>query len=421
MNAPTEAFLQKARLLLDQSRFKDAERELGRVLSQEPNNETALGLMARLKIDQGNPVDALPLLGQALALNPEADYYVYLRAFAHYKLDMNLSALSDLDEALAMNPYNPGYFSLYAFVLLEERRYEAALQKADEGLALHPEDIGCLNARSRALSKLKRTDDAAATMKDSLSADPDNDWTHTSVAWNFLERGEHKKAAHHFQEALRINPRNTAAVDGMKEALKSRIAPYRWFLLYGIWLSERGKNARWMMTIGLYLCFRIGTAGANALGPPFNLLAYVLIGLYLLAVLCSWLINPIANAFLSVHPQGRYALTLTERLSSQTVAAALLGGLLVAAVTWLALPQVLHPQWLTMALVLASLSLPLALMQYPIGKDYGTKQLLTLGLVCLGVLACFTLLLSYKLGIVVAGIYGACIVIGSWAAAFSRG
>ncbi|TAD91320.1 MAG: hypothetical protein EAY75_03765 [Bacteroidetes bacterium] len=417
----TEAHLQKARLLLDQGRYKDAERELGQILSHEPNNNDALGLLARLKIDDHQPAKALPLLAQALALNPQEDYYLYLRSFAHYKLNDNISAIADLKAALAMNPYHSGYFSLYAFVLIDEHQYEAALEKANEGLALDAEDIGCLNARSRALSKLRRTTDAAATMQDSLAVDPDNDWTHTNVAWNFLERGQHRQAAHHFQEALRINPRNTAAISGMKEALKSRIAPYRWFLRYGIWLSGQGKNVRWMMALGLYLCFRMGMAVVDTLPRPFNWLVYALMALYLLAVLCSWLINPIANAFLSLHPQGRYALTITERWSSQTALVALLAGILAAAFTMLVAPPAFQSQGLVASLVLASLALPLALVQYPVGRQYTTKQWVTLGLCVLGVVAIVALLFSAEVGMLLAGIYGAAIVVGSWVAALGRG
>lgn len=416
----TEQNIQKARLLLEQGRYRDAEKELGQALGQDPDNDQALGLLARVKMDTGAITEAIEILGRALAQNPEEDYFIYLRAFAHYKLNMHLSAIQDLDEALAMNPYNPGYFSLYAFVLIAEKRYTEALEKANEGLAVDAEDIGCLNARSRALNKLNRVDDAVATMKDSLAVDPDNDWTHASIGWNFLEKGQHKQAAHHFQEALRINPANYTAKDGMKEALKSRIAPYRWFLRYGIWLSDRGRGARIAMSVGLYFCFRLAAFAATKLPSPFNYLAYMLVALYLLAVLCSWLITPIANFFLSFHPQGKYALTTTEKITSKSVIAALLLGLacFVISLAFQHNEQV-QTQLFIAAIIAASLALPLGLIQYPLQKNGTPKKVWAMAAISgLGILATAGLFTFYEAGIALAVIYAIALVLTTWLTAF---
>jgi tetratricopeptide (TPR) repeat protein len=421
MNSPAQAFVQKARLLLQQSRYADAEREIGRALSQEPNNHDALALLAQLKIDQGKPAEALPLLVQALAISPEADYYIYLRAFAHYKMDLNMAALADLDQALALNPYHPGYFSLYAFVLIDQRRFADALAKANEGLALDADDVSCLNARSRALNRLGQTAEAQSTLQDSLAANPENDWTHTSIGWNYLETGDHKKAAQHFREALRLNPRSGTAAAGMKEALKSRIAPYRWFLQYGLWLQYKGKNFGFYSAIGVYLFFKISTWAVGKLPPPLDTLTFVLAGLYLLLVLSSWLIRPIANAFLSFHPQGRFALTLTERLSSQTAMLALamslilgVAGLLVWSTTALA------PLWVWSAPIMATMAIPLGTVQYPIAKQYKPMQWANVGIVALGLLAVVLLPVAGQAGLAWAAAYAIALVLGSWVSAFVR-
>ena len=69
------------------------------------------------------------------------------------------------------------------------------------------------------------TDEAIQTMEYALAQDPENELTHATVGWNYLEKGKHKIAVNHFREALRIDPNYNNAKDGLKESLKSKIAP----------------------------------------------------------------------------------------------------------------------------------------------------------------------------------------------------
>jgi tetratricopeptide (TPR) repeat protein len=155
---------------------------------------------------------------------------------------MLLPARDNLSKAIRLNPYNPEYFGILSFIYLNEKNYEVALQNANEGLELDPENITCLNARSRALNKLKRTDEAVDTIGDSLSKDPDNEFTHATMGWNYFERGDQKKAAKHFREALRTNPNYESARLGLKESLKSNFTPYKLVIQFGMWMSEKGKE-----------------------------------------------------------------------------------------------------------------------------------------------------------------------------------
>jgi Tfp pilus assembly protein PilF len=75
-------------------------------------------------------------------------------------------------------------------------------------------------------------------MQTALSQDPDNEMTHATFGWNLLEKGRHKEATKHFLEALRIEPDYSSARSGLKEALKSKVPPYRWLLQYSFLGAE---------------------------------------------------------------------------------------------------------------------------------------------------------------------------------------
>src|SRR5215216_3252796 len=249
--------LERADLLLEQGRYKDAEGYIKQVLGQEPENDEALALLARSYINSGRTDEGIETINRAIAIEPNNSFYFYLLAFGYYRKDLNFAAITNLNKAIELNPYYAEYFGLLSLIHIEERDFELALDKANEGLALNPKNITCLNARATALNKLKRTEAAIETMQDALSEDPDNEHTHTTIGWNLLEKGKHKEASKHFMEALRIDPNYVNAKLGLKEALKSKILPYKLMLQYGFWINNQGKRLQKAMPFIIYAVFRV--------------------------------------------------------------------------------------------------------------------------------------------------------------------
>lgn len=414
--------LDKAHILLEQGRYADAEKEIAKALVLDPEDDEAYGLLGRLKIDQGLPKEAFEPLTKALQVNPEEDFYIYLKAFAYYKLDNYDAAMLSLDEAIRQNPYNAGYFGLYAYCYIGVRQFADALEKANEGLALNAEDKFCLNARATALNKMGKVDEAIETMRDSLASDPDSDFTHVTVGWNYLEKGKHKKANEHFRESLRINPANNAARDGLKESLKSEIPPYRWLLMYGMWLHNQGRGAQIGITIGLYLAFRFVGGALASLPVPFNYIGILIIFLYLALVFCSWLINPIANFILSFHKEGKYAITNSERINGQTVVAAVSLALLFTIAYMLTMANKnLSGLFVMAAITAASVSLALSKINYPLQRGVRpTSEWIALTFTATGVAVLLLLAFAPAIGTALFSVHIIAVVIASWVNAFSR-
>jgi tetratricopeptide (TPR) repeat protein len=410
------SMLERAELLLNQGRYKDAEQTIKKVLETEPENDHALSVLARCYLNNKRFDEGIAIIKDAIAIDPLNDFYFYLAGFGYYQKGVSDEAINQLKRAIRLNPYHAEYFGLLSFVYIEQKDFPLALEKADEGLALQADNITCLNARARALNKMRRTDDAIATMENALAQDPDNYVTHNTVGWNLLEKGRHKEAQKHFLEALRLYPELESARVGLKESLKSKIAPYRWLLQYSFWVSNRGKKLQVALPIILYIAFRLLIAifsnfqGTAALG-------WVLAAVYLLFVVVSWSINSVANFFLLFHPLGKYALTVTERWTAITVVSALITGLILlslASFTGIATGTAYDGGLFIAGLVCVSLALPLSEMQYPLRlKGKGWRTWAAAVLVGLGILS-LAVFIAAPLFYLLFGIYGVLFILYNW-------
>jgi len=318
---------------------------------------------------------------------------------------------------LQLNPYNAEFYGLLAYVLLQTKEFSQALEKANEGLAIEGDNITCLNARSVALNKLKQTDAAIETMQSALAQDPDNEMTHATIGWNLLEKGRHKKAMGHFLEALRIHPNYDSARSGLKEALKSKVPPYRWLLQYSFWIQNKGKKWQTFLPIALYIVFRILIYISSEANQ--GSLVWLLGGLYILLVVTSWTINSIANFFLLFNRVGKYALTVSEKWTAITSVAALVSGLVLVGVS-LALPTATNSAYseslLIGGVVLLSLALPLSALQYPLNlrSISGWRKWFPFLLVLTGITGLLALLVLPPVAMTIFIGYGLAFLVYNW-------
>ena len=405
--------LDRANLLLEQGRNKDAEKQVMQVLDKEPNNDHALSILARCYMNNDEVDKGIEVINKAIAIEPNESFYFYLLGFGYFQKDMYLPAKDNLSKAIQLNPYNAEYFGMLSFTFLNEKKYEEALQNANEGLELDPENITCLNARSRALNKLKRTDEAVDTIRDSLSNDPDNEFTHATMGWNYFEGGDQKKAAEHFREALRINPNYESARLGLKESLKSNFTPYKLVIQFSMWMSEKGKSFQWIFFIGIYVIYRIlrSVSEANSGIRPFLL---PLIVLYFVFIFFTWIANPIANFFLLFHKDGKYSLTKSEKTIGVSTIILLVSGILLSSYAFYFFKQppsdLLYP-----GIILATMTIPLGKIELPLNLRSGSIRVwYPVLLLFTGTLAILATFVDPNIGSSLAIVYGIALLIFTW-------
>lgn len=410
-------YLERADLLLNQGRPKEAEEWIKKVLEAEPENDYALSVLARCYLNSKQLDKGIEVIKQAISIDPEIPHYYYLAAFGYYQKNERAPAIHFLDKAIELNPYYAEYFGLYAFLHIDENEFKEALNKANEGLAIDAGNITCLNARSTALNKLRMTDDAINTMQDALAMDPDNEFTHATVGWNYLEKGKHTNAANHFREALRIDPNYLNAKTGLKEALKSKIPPYRWLLQYSFWLRNKGKQFRWIFLFGIFFGVRIIVALSKE-NSGFENVGLLVGGLYLLFAAASWIINPLANSFLLIHKEGKYALTDSEKWNAISFLLCVVAGISVMLVSIFVSDKEWSGDFIIAGLVVLSLCIPMGHMRFPLRlKQNSFSQWVELGLIALAIITLLITILHIPAS--TAGIvYFILFVIYTWAKAF---
>ena len=418
----TFQFIERARLLLEQGRVNDAVKQIKNALQQDPDNDMALALYARCQYDQKNFDGGIETLYKAIYIDPENSYYYYLLAFGYYRKDLNTQALEKLNQSIQLNPYFAESFGLMAYVYCDEKNFKQALEKANEGLAADPENITCLNVRSIALNKMKQTDAAVETMEHALAQDPDNEFTHSTIGWNYLEKGNNKVAATHFREALRINPNMHNAKEGLKEALKSKIPPYKWLLQYSFWINNQGKKTRWIIPLALYFGVRILATAFNQNKSTESVAGFI-VGLYLLFVLTSWLINPVANFMLLFHKDGKYALNNTEKNAAITVVVTLLTGSICLLIGYVLRTgnDALSTAFLVAGIAILVMALPMGRIQYPLSfNGYGVQNKLALALTGLGFLTVLFAFIYLPAAIITGTTFLVIFVINSWVGVFKK-
>lgn len=318
--------LERAWVLIEQSRHDLAEAELRQELAEDPNSATAHALLGLCLARRERFDEATREAELAVHLWPDLP-------FAHYALGSILLDRNRLEEAetaarraIELDPHMADFFGLLTAIQFNGRRWQEALQTAESGLALDPEHVMCNNLRAMALVKLGRRAEAGMTIAGTLARDPEDALSHANQGWTLLEQGNPQKAMEHFREALRLEPNLDWARHGIVEALKARNIIYRVMLWYFLAMARLSRRAQWAIIIG-------GVIGYNVLrnlardNPALAPYIWPLLILYLIFVVLTWTADALFNLLLRVSRFGRLALSPDQITASNLVGSCLLAGL----------------------------------------------------------------------------------------------
>ena len=322
--------IERALLLLQQSRYDLAEQELRQFLAARPEQAHGHAMLAVCLGHQNKLDEAEQSARRAIELAPDEPYCHYALGWVKIQLGDLKDARQAVDEAIRLNPEESSYYGLLALIFLQAQRWQEALDAANEGLAHNPAHQGCLNHRAAALVKLNRHDEAQQTIDQALRDNPENALTHTNLGWAHLHKGEHLKALEHFSEALRLDPDFEFARHGLVEALKAKYFVYRWLLRFFLWMSTMSPRMRGGLIIGAFLVVRVLRVAAEN-NPSLVPFVLPIVSVYALFVLLTWVVDPAFNLLLRLNKYGRHALSKRQRLGS-SIFGFLLAGTIAAVV-----------------------------------------------------------------------------------------
>lgn len=303
--------IERATLLLEQSRYEMAERELRQALAQSPSEASAHALLGLCLNYQLRYTEATVAAQTAIALAPDSPFSHYILGYILCDRNNFLASEISVYDAIRLNPYQGCYFALLARCKYNQKLWLDALDAATQGLAIEPENVECLNYRALSLSQLGRGNEAIAAVQGALAMSPQDATSYASSGWIMLSHGFcPDKALEYFREALRLNPTLEWARQGIVEAMKAKNPIYRLMLRYFLWSSRLNHGTRWVFTIGLYFAVRLLIVGLHQVG--FNQVVLVVAIVYLLFVILTWIADPLFTLLLRLDKFGRLALSETE-------------------------------------------------------------------------------------------------------------
>lgn len=316
------AHLDRAVLLLQQSRPADAVRELGRVLAEQPDHSLALSYLALAQSHLGQHTEALRAADQAVLHTPDFDFAHYARAQALHRADRDDDAKPSAEEAIRLSPDDERNHALLASIRLSLRDWAGALEAAERALAINPGHVPSANLRAMALVRLGRMSEATQAVAYALENDPNDALSHANQGWNELHHNRPRPAMEHFREALRLSPDFEYARQGMLEALRARNPVYRLLLRYFLWMGRQSRRLQWAVVIVSFL----GLEGVRAVAsenPDAGTYLWPLVYAFYAFVYLSWTAGPMFNLALRFDRFGRLVLSRDERVASNWFAACL--------------------------------------------------------------------------------------------------
>ena len=380
MNVNTE----RGWLLYQQSRPELAEAELRQGLAAEPQDSFAHALLGLCLVRREKFQEATEETRQAIHLAPDFSFAHYALAEVLFERGRFSEALGPVNEAIRLEPEDSDQHALLANIYLQESRWREALNAAEQGLQFSPDHVGCTNLRAIAMVKLGRKAEAGRTIDAALSKNPENALTHANQGWTLLEQGQPKRAAEHFREALRLDPQNEWARQGIIEALKARHLIYAVMLKYFLWMGKFSQRGQWGIVLGGYIGNRIlgVIAHSNPALAPWILPLQIL---YVAFVIMTWLAYPFFNLLLRINRFGRLVLSRDQTMAGNWFGLCLLLSLAgLAGCAWAGLDSV----WLIVALVFGLLLFPVsAVFKCATGWPRKVMGGFTLGVAALGLLS----------------------------------
>ena len=383
--------LQRALMLLEQSRYDMAEDELRHLLATEPDDPMAHAVLAIVLARSEKFKDAVLEAENAIHIAPDQPFVHYAHSVALSARNDNGRAKTAIETAIGMNPYDVSYFAQLAQLEFGMRRWQSTLNAADAGLDLDPEDVACTNFRAMALVKLGKNIEASDALNTALKKSPEDSFSHANMGWSLLEQNRPEKAMEHFREALRLDPEMEWARAGIVEAMKARYFVYRLMLNWFLWMVKLKQKAQAGVIIGMFIGYNLLRSFARS-NPEWAPWIWPILIAYIVFAMMTWMASPLFNLILRTSKFGRLALS-AEEIRTSTWVGLCVGGALTMLGCYFATDS---PVFLQTAFACALIIPPIsALYHCEEGWPRAVITLIAIGLAGLGFLISLTMVGSY--------------------------
>lgn len=355
MNAATneplsfEACHQRAMMLYERNRYNEAAEWFQMALQANPNHAQTYAMLAMCWAqDETTAPKAVGAARQAVSLEPDdAHWHAILSvilcdtAKPGNKVQYR-EALEQSKEAVALDPDSDFAHATQSHAHIRLEQYREAEAAAKLALSLNIHNSMATQSLSIALLNLGKTEDHESLVQQQLQNRPDDDLVHTSAGWQALSRGKHQEANKHFMEALRLDPMNEAAREGLIESFRARSFVYRWYWQFGRWVRQVSGGRPMLFMIGGYIAYRLLNNWLKTISPA---LSTVLVMAWLTLALWSFLARGIGSALMLTDRFARMSLRRKDYLEGLAVGGMTLIALITLGISFIpdVMPRSIQP------------------------------------------------------------------------------
>jgi tetratricopeptide (TPR) repeat protein len=316
----------RIRLLFERGKFKEAEALVRQELAKAPQNAFLHLDLAQILVGLDRPKEAEVSARTAIGLRPDdgLPHEVLARVMlqrANWK-----EAEAAVHEAMALDGDDPDRRAILARVAMERSKYELCLQHSEAGLMMAPDHDACRFFRGIALGRLGRHAEAEEESLGLLGDDPEDSTNHSARGWVLLERNDIAGAKMHFQEALRIDPENEDAREGLAHSIQCGNPFFGWILrlIVGI-----GRIPTMKLLLGVVLLGIVLPRFLQADSSPdvLKIVGKTIRSAMMLFFAVALAVHPLFGALLFVSREGRLALSERQAKAVRWSLLPLLAGL----------------------------------------------------------------------------------------------
>jgi tetratricopeptide (TPR) repeat protein len=317
-----------ARRLYDLRRYRESIEYYTKHLAHDPYDGDSFAMVALCHLHLDETLEANKCARRAVDISPNSAYVHYVQGIVCAHSGTTEGAKACLYRALNIDPDAAYIHSAMAVVYLQEGTWRAAVHWADKALALDPDDSEAKSTRAHALAAMGRAGKASIEGRQALSEHPEDANAFATNGHISLHLGNHKQAVEFFEAAVRLEPQNEFAKEGLREALRWSFPPYRLNRFVALRLDALNPAASLAATmVAVFACgMTYSMSEAVHWLRPVAIAGFVVLAF---SVLMGLVGPPIIDSVSLLNPERRRLFTPQQRaqnLLSLAIFLAALGG-----------------------------------------------------------------------------------------------
>jgi tetratricopeptide (TPR) repeat protein len=351
--------LTRARLLIERHHYSEAAQWCQRGLQDNPDQDQLYAALAICWMHTDGREDAaVDCARRCVGIDPEdsSNHAILALALCHRaKPGQDGMLRESLDAARKSLDLDAGSIMAHSAqieVLSRLQRWREAEVAAREAIAIDPENPHLGAQFAVILQRLGKHEDHEQLARAHLEQHPESESAHCNAGLNALRKGDHKAANQHFLEALRLNPASEMARYGLAESYRLRSFFYRWLVKMDSGIRRMTGGRETAFWIGGYIVYRMAYGALQNTAP---LLAWLLLGAWLMLVFWSSLARGLSSFFMLFDPFASHSLRTRDKWE-----AGLVGGMVFLAIACLVGGVIISAEYAMAALALFLAATPIS-------------------------------------------------------------